>query len=117
MAETSGLLNRRTGNSRTEGSNPSVSASNPSFRCTNIGESPLGRACTSILPPTDPLTGKVCKEVQMREQLSSGKRFEMRPRGVFQASRAEIAREMKCRLDLKPVAATSRAQVRDSGSR
>ena len=27
MAETSGLLNRRTGNSRTEGSNPSVSAS------------------------------------------------------------------------------------------
>ena len=26
MAETSGLLNRRTGNSRTEGSNPSVSA-------------------------------------------------------------------------------------------
>ena len=28
MAETSGLLNRRTGDSRTEGSNPSVSASN-----------------------------------------------------------------------------------------
>ena len=27
MAETSGLLNRRTGDSRTEGSNPSVSAS------------------------------------------------------------------------------------------
>jgi hypothetical protein len=27
VAETSGLLNRRTGNSRTEGSNPSVSAS------------------------------------------------------------------------------------------
>jgi hypothetical protein len=26
VAETSGLLNRRTGNSRTEGSNPSVSA-------------------------------------------------------------------------------------------
>ena len=27
MTETSGLLNRRTGDSRTEGSNPSVSAS------------------------------------------------------------------------------------------
>ena len=33
MAETSGLLNRRTGDSRTEGSNPSVSASaDSSFR-------------------------------------------------------------------------------------
>ena len=29
MAETSGLLNRRTGDSRTEGSNPSVSATKP----------------------------------------------------------------------------------------
>ena len=34
MAETSGLLNRRTGDSRTEGSNPSVSAS----RCRQILE-------------------------------------------------------------------------------
>ena len=31
MAETSGLLNRRTGDSRTEGSNPSVSASADPF--------------------------------------------------------------------------------------
>ena len=31
MAETSGLLNRRTGYSRTEGSNPSVSASGPNL--------------------------------------------------------------------------------------
>ena len=32
MAETSGLLNRRTGYSRTEGSNPSVSASHTNSR-------------------------------------------------------------------------------------
>ena len=35
MAETSGLLNRRTGNSRTEGSNPSVSAK----RCSSLRNS------------------------------------------------------------------------------
>ena len=39
MAETSGLLNRRTGNSRTEGSNPSVSATfEVSGRPTKSGE-------------------------------------------------------------------------------
>jgi hypothetical protein len=46
VAETSGLLNRRTGNSRTEGSNPSVSASEFSFSANILGE--LRHECVGV---------------------------------------------------------------------
>ena len=42
MAETSGLLNRRTGDSRTEGSNPSVSAT-VKFAETRLSQTVAGR--------------------------------------------------------------------------
>ena len=61
MAETSGLLNRRTGYSRTEGSNPSVSASPVLQRSQGIRKN----RSSDHLPPPIAIRGSISPTMQV----------------------------------------------------
>jgi hypothetical protein len=115
VAETSGLLNRRTGNSRTEGSNPSVSASEFSFFLECLGELRRQRAGSSIGGAPHPF----CLQERgnfMQYDINTAIDRQPLGKGVFKPSRAPIAREMKARLELGSSVAKQRHQ-QPTGSR